>query len=59
MARSIDARLQRLEAKAARPSLVFRVVWADGEDAPGPEGPVIRLRWGGDHEPPRETPATS
>jgi hypothetical protein len=52
MARSINARLQRLEAEADRPHVAFRVRWAEDEDEPEPEGPVIRLRWGDDREPP-------
>jgi hypothetical protein len=52
----LEHRLKRLEADAARPAVVFKVVWDD--DPEPPHGPGIRLRWGDDHEPPGEAPET-
>jgi hypothetical protein len=53
----LDHRLAKLEAEAERPPVVFRVRWDDDDPEP-PAGPVIRLRWGGDDDPRRETPQT-
>jgi hypothetical protein len=49
MARTLEARLKRLEAEAQRPPLTYIVRWADDDEAPT-AGPVIRLHWADNRE---------
>jgi hypothetical protein len=53
----LDHRLAKLEAEAERLPIVFKVVWDDDDTEPT-AGRVIRLRWGDDYAPLRETPQT-
>jgi hypothetical protein len=55
--RNLRQRLERLEATEAENPYLIRVVWDDDADQEAAAGARIRLRWGDDHEPPREAPA--